>query len=133
MVIKTRAHGRPRFEYRLSAGLKTIPGVLLFFHVPSRFLPRSSLPRTSNTCRGLLNSLRHYDSTWLFLLFFISLFSWFLQLSLCRKRRIVHLISVSVSLFSLFFDDSFFLRIRIQCGSTVHDGFRSKYIRYRWR
>lgn len=67
MVIKTRAHGRPRFEYRLSAGLKTIPGVLLFFHVPSRFLPRSSLPRTSNTCRGLLNSLRHYDSTWLFL------------------------------------------------------------------
>lgn len=133
MVIKTRAHGRPRFEYRLSAGLKTIPGVLLFFHVPSRFLPRSSLPRTSNTCRGLLNSLRHYDSTWLFLLFFISLFSWFLQLSLCRKRRIVHLISVSVSLFSLFFDDSFFLRIRIQCGSMVHDGFRSKYIRYRWR
>lgn len=63
MVIKTRAHGRPRFEYRLSAGLKTIPGVLLFFHVPSRFLPRSSLPRTSNTCRGLLNSLRRHDST----------------------------------------------------------------------
>lgn len=63
MVIKTRAHGRPRFEYRLSAGLKTIPGVLLFFHAPSRFLPRSSLPRTSNTCRGLLNSLRRHDST----------------------------------------------------------------------
>lgn len=134
MVIKTRAHGRPRFEYRLSAGLKTIPGVLLFFHVPSRFLPRSSLPRTSNTCRGLLNSLRHYDSTWLFLspLLYLAILVVFAVI-LCRKRRIVHLISVSVSLFSLFFDDSFFLRIRIQCGSMVHDGFRSKYIRYRWR
>lgn len=138
MVIKTRAHGRPRFEYRLSAGLKTIPGVLLFFHVPSRFLPRSSLPRTSNTCRGLLNSLRHYDSTWLFLspLLYLAILVVFAVILMQKTENYVetvHLISVSVSLFSLFFDDSFFLRIRIQCGSMVHDGFRSKYIRYRWR
>lgn len=48
MVIKTRARSRPRFEYRLSAGLKTIRGVLLFFQrpPPPPLLTWPSLPRT---------------------------------------------------------------------------------------
>lgn len=112
MVIKTRAHGRPRFEYRLSAGLKTIPGVLLFFHVPSRFLPRSSLPRTSNTCRGLLNSLRHYDSTWLFLspLLYLAILVVFAVILMQKTENCASNLRLCLSVFSflrrfIFFKD----------------------------
>lgn len=118
MVIKTRAHGRPRFEYRLSAGLKTIPGVLLFFHVPSRFLPRSSLPRTSNTCRGLLNSLRHYDSTWLFLspLLYLAILVVFAVILMQKTENCASNLRLCLSVFSflrrfIFFKDKDTMRV----------------------
>lgn len=118
MVIKTRAHGRPRFEYRLSAGLKTIPGVLLFFHVLSRFLPRSSLPRTSNTCRGLLNSLRHYDSTWLFLspLLYLAILVVFAVILMQKTENCASNLRLCLSVFSflrrfIFFKDKDTMRV----------------------
>lgn len=59
MVIKTRARSRPRFEYRLSAGLKTIRGVLLFFQrPPPPPLLTVAIPPPRRRTRGrLLNSL----------------------------------------------------------------------------
>ena len=59
MVIKTRARSRPRFEYRLSAGLKTIRGVLLFFQrpLPPPLLTVAIPPPRRRTRGRLLNSL----------------------------------------------------------------------------